>query len=45
MADDDNAQAHQQPPGPNPDLKGLDRLVGTWEMSGGAQGKVSFEWM
>ena len=45
MADDDNAQAHQQPPGPNPDLKGLDRLVGTWEMSGGAQGKVSFEWI
>ncbi len=46
MADDDNAQAYQQPPEPSPDLKGLgDRLVGTWEMSGGAQGKVTFEWM
>jgi hypothetical protein len=45
MANDD-AQPHQQPPEPSPDLKGLgDRLVGTWEMSGGAQGKVTFEWM
>jgi hypothetical protein len=48
MADNDttnNAQAHQQPPQPNPDLKSLDRLVGTWEMSGEVQGRVSFEWM
>src|SRR5215204_1905768 len=46
MADDtNNAQAHQQPPQPNPDLKNLDRLVGTWEMSGDVQGQVSFEWM
>jgi hypothetical protein len=47
MANDDtnNAQAHQQPPEPSSDLKSLDRLVGTWEMSGGAQGRVSFEWM
>jgi hypothetical protein len=35
----------QQPPEPNPDLKNLDRLVGTWEVSGGAQGRVGFEWM
>jgi hypothetical protein len=42
---DDNAQAHQQPPEPPPDLKGLDRLVGTWEVSGGAQGRVAYEWM
>jgi hypothetical protein len=40
-----NAQAHQQPPRPNPNLKNLDRLVGTWEMSGEVQGKVTFEWM
>jgi hypothetical protein len=40
-----NAQAHQQPPQPNPDLKNLDRLVGTWEISGGAQGRTTFEWM
>ena len=41
----DNAQAHQQPPQPNPDLRSLDRLVGTWEMSGEAHGRVTFEWM
>jgi hypothetical protein len=48
MADNNttnNAQAHQQPPQPSPDLKNLDRLVGPWEVSGGAQGRVSFEWM
>jgi hypothetical protein len=48
MADDNNvndAQADQQPPEPDPDLKGLDRLVGTWEVSGGAQGRVTYEWM
>jgi hypothetical protein len=48
MADNDttnNAHTHQQPPQPNPDLKSLDRLVGTWEMSGEVQGRVSFEWM
>jgi hypothetical protein len=42
---DDNTQAHQQPPDPTPDLRSLDRLVGTWEVSGGAQGKVAYEWM
>jgi hypothetical protein len=48
MANDDStsAQAHQQPPQPSPDLKSLgERLVGTWEVSGGAQGRVRFEWM
>jgi hypothetical protein len=44
MANDDT-QAHQQPPEPNPDLRSLDRLVGTWEMSGEVQGRVSYEWM
>ncbi len=44
MANDDahDAQAHRQP---SPDLKSLDRLVGTWEMSGEVSGTVSFEWM
>jgi hypothetical protein len=41
MANDDrsnDAQAHQQPPEPNPDLKNLGkRLAGTWEMSGEVQ--------
>jgi hypothetical protein len=35
----------QQPPTPNPDLRGLDQLVGTWNVSGGAQGQVTYEWM
>jgi hypothetical protein len=43
MAND--SQAHQQPPQPNPDLRNLGRLVGTWKVSGGAQGRVTFEWM
>jgi hypothetical protein len=46
MDDANNAQAHQQPPRPNSDLKNLaKRLVGTWEMSGDVQGQVTFEWM
>jgi hypothetical protein len=46
MADDtDDVQAHRQVPEPNPDLKALDRLVGTWEVSGGAQEKSTYEWM
>ena len=45
MVDDaNNAQAIQQPPQPNPDLKNLDILVGTWEMSGDVHGQVT-EWM
>jgi hypothetical protein len=42
---DDHADTQQRPPTPNPDLKGLERLVGTWEVSGGAQGRVTYEWM
>jgi hypothetical protein len=41
----DNANTQQQPPTPNPDLKGLERLVGTWTVSGGAQGTATYEWM
>jgi hypothetical protein len=46
MASDDtnNAQANQLLQ-PSLDLKGLDRLVGVWEVSGGAQRQVSYEWM
>ena len=44
--DTDDAQTHQQPPEPSPDLKSLGgRLVGTWEVSGGAQGTAIYEWM
>jgi hypothetical protein len=35
----------QGPPRPDPDLKSLDRLAGTWQVSGGAQGTVTYEWM
>jgi hypothetical protein len=30
---------------PNPDLKGLEKLVGTWKVSGGIKGEITFEWM
>jgi hypothetical protein len=42
MADDTTMQ---QPPTPGPDLKSLDRLVGTWQVTGGAEGQVTYEWM
>jgi len=40
----------QQAPKPNPDLKSLDRLVGTWKVSdpsgkGGPKGTETYEWM
>jgi hypothetical protein len=34
-----------QTPTPSPELKTLDRLVGTWVVSGGAEGTVTYEWM
>ena len=38
--------AQPQPSQPNPDLKSLDRLVGTWNVSGpDIHGQVRFEWM
>jgi hypothetical protein len=44
---DDNATTHveQRPPAPHPGLRSLDRLVGTWKVSGGAQGTITYEWM
>ena len=47
MSDDNTySQAQQQPPQPNPDLKSLDKLAGTWKVSGpDIKGKVTFEWM
>lgn len=43
MSDTTNPQA--QAPVPQPDLQRLDRLVGTWNVSGGAKGQVTYEWM
>ena len=46
MAEENNeAQGHQQPVEPAPDLRALDRLVGTWELSGDVGGTVTYEWM
>jgi len=46
MTDNNYTQDEQQTPKPNPDLKSLDRLVGTWKVSGpDIQGQVTFEWM
>ncbi|SCG63651.1 hypothetical protein [Micromonospora zamorensis] len=30
---------------PSPELTALDRLVGTWSVTGGAEGTVRYEWM
>ena len=32
-------------PAPNPDLATLERLIGTWQVSGDAVGQVTYEWM
>ncbi|MFI7107637.1 hypothetical protein ACIBK9_15085 [Nonomuraea sp. NPDC050227] len=32
-------------PQPSPELKALDRLVGTWKVTGGAEGTVRYEWL
>jgi len=46
MAENDvYLQAEQEQPQPDAALKSLDRLVGTWEVSGGAQGTITYEWM
>ena len=45
--DDDSGTARtaDQPRTPNPDLKRLDTLVGTWVMSGEVHETVTDEWM
>jgi hypothetical protein len=54
MTNDDtyNAQAHEEPSQPNPALKSLDVMVGTWDLKGRESGidgelhgQVTFEWM
>ena len=35
----------QSTPQPDAAIKALDRLVGTWAVSGGATGQVRYEWM
>jgi hypothetical protein len=43
MSEHEHTEA--QPPTPNPDLEGLNRLVGTWNVTGGAEGTATYEWM
>ena len=35
----------QPPTEPNPDLRDLERLVGTWRVEGGAEGTATYEWL
>jgi hypothetical protein len=43
--DDSNVRTESQAPTPYPGLKPLDRLVGTWKVSGEAEGETTYEWM
>lgn len=45
MTDQGTAQAEQQMPRPSAILRRLERLVGKWNVTGGAQGQVSYEWL
>jgi hypothetical protein len=40
-----DATYQQAEPQPSPDLRALDRLVGTWNVTGGANGTVTYEWL
>lgn len=42
---EDNTQSNNNPPRPNPDLQSLNRLVGTWQLSGETESTVRYEWM
>jgi hypothetical protein len=41
----EHASTRHQPVEPDAGLKHLERLVGTWEVSGGARGRLTYEWM
>jgi hypothetical protein len=43
--DDSYDEGSEAMPPPAEDLKALDRLVGTWRVTGGAEGTVTYEWM
>jgi hypothetical protein len=42
---DNKAQTSEQTPQPNPDLKSLEKLVGTWKVTGEAQGTSTYQWL
>jgi hypothetical protein len=45
MTEKTNTEAPYQAAEVHPDLKSLERLVGTWTISGDAQGTVTYTWM
>ncbi len=45
MTESDSSETSPQHSKPNPDLKSLNKLVGSWKVSGDAQGQVKYEWM
>jgi hypothetical protein len=45
MSDQNNTQIEGQSFVPSPALNKLDKLVGTWKLSGGVSGTVTYEWM
>jgi hypothetical protein len=46
MAEDSSNSAVNSPKTPNPALKKLDRLIGTWKITGpDVEGESTFEWM
>ena len=45
MTESSTDQAYPSAPAPSADLKRLDHLVGTWEMSGEVSGRTSYEWL
>jgi hypothetical protein len=44
-ANDKPGRLLDEHPRPNPDLKSLDRLLGTWQVTGEAVGTVTYEWV
>jgi len=44
-SDDSNGQTPSETPTPHPGLKALNRLVGTWKVSGETEGETTYEWM
>ena len=44
MSNNEGSKTLNQPE-PNPDLRSLNKLFGTWKVSGEARGRLRFEWM
>lgn len=42
---DGSEEQGTQQPRPDPDMRSLERLVGTWTVSGEAEGTVRYEWL